>query len=150
MKQRRVTVRLGLCVWVVFALGCSARGSGGGGPSDTDGSTKGSNETGSTSDASGDLSVATFCGEYCIRAMNTPGCSNIDPACAANCTNALSRALPACRSQLDMLASCVRSAPIVCESPGTMTVPSCNNQATAVTLCAVGGMNDAGSDAGSP
>ena len=147
MKQRRVTVRLGLSVLVVFALGCSARG-GGGGPIDTDGSTKNPTDASTPTDGGGDPSVATFCGEYCTRAMNTPGCSNIDPACAANCTNALSRALPACRSQLDALASCVCSAPIVCESPGTMTVPSCNNQATAVTLCAVGGMNDAGSDSG--
>lgn len=147
MKQRRVTVRLGLSVLVVFALGCSARG-GGGGPIDTDGSTKNPTDASTPTDVGGDPSVATFCGEYCARARSTPGCSEISATCEPDCTAALSRALPACRGQTDALASCVRSAPIVCESPGTMAVPSCNNQVMAVTLCAIGVMNDAGSDSG--
>jgi len=147
MKQRRVTVRVGLCVLVVFALACSARGGGGGGPIDTDGSTT-APEDAAPSDASGSF-VETFCAEHCARTRSTPGCSEIPATCEATCTNILSLPPPACRPQLDAVVSCYRSSPIVCTRPGESAVPTCSDRFTAIGLCAAS-MSDGGSDADSP
>ena len=125
-------------LWLVAAVGCSAKG--GTGPVDTgDGGVQpdvaaadqpqGSGpDAMQTADAPGDL-----CGAFCARA-DAASCPAFDRAtCMSSCASLL--AMPTCRGEAQAAYTCGVAATITCGPDGDATSTACDAQIAALTMC---------------
>jgi hypothetical protein len=144
-----MTPRTPFAAVVLFALGCTARASGGGGGPllDTDAGNGGTDVVAPgvdvvTPGVDAVTPVAT-CDTLCARLTGVAGCTPSSvAACVAGCQQ-LAMASPTCQLAAAALRACVSTAAVSCSAPG-LPFAGCDAQLSAYGACLGGGVIDSG------
>lgn len=148
-------LRQPLAAVVLFALGCTARASGGGGPlPDTDAGVSGNDVVSPGVDVVNpgvdvvnpgvDVIIpGATCDTLCARLSGVAGCTPSSvSACVTGCQQ-LSAAPSACQLAAASLRACVSTAMVNCASPG-LPFAGCDAQLSAYGACLGGALTDSG------
>lgn len=131
-----------LAAVVLFALGCTARASGGGGGPlpDTDAGPGGNDVVTPAADAG---APAATCDALCARLTGVAGCTPSSvAACVSGCQQ-LTTAPPSCQLAAAALRACVSTATVSCASPG-LPFAGCDAQLSAYGACLGSSIADSG------